>query len=113
MNSCNGAFDRLKFASPWQWQFAPTPSPTFDSRESVVGPPAFARTVFYMCRRSGESALSIGSTVLSNDSNLDRQFASIAPGAFDSQGSVVEPQGLAEMVFYISGTLAESAFLIG
>jgi hypothetical protein len=113
MNSCNDAFDRLKFASPWQWQFAPTPSPTFDSQESIVGPPALFRMVFYMSRSLAESGLLIASTVLSNDSNLDRQFASIAPGAFDSQGSVVEPQGLAEMVFYISGTLAESAFLIG
>jgi hypothetical protein len=66
-----------------------------------------------MSRRLAEEALLIGLTVFSNDSNLDRQFASIAPGAFDSQGSVVKPQGLVEMVFYISGTLAESAFLIG
>jgi hypothetical protein len=51
--------------------------------------------------------------VLSNDSDLHRQFASIDPGPFDSQGSVVGPLGLVKMVFYMSRRLAESALLIG
>jgi hypothetical protein len=58
--------------------------------------------VFHMSKRLAESALLIGSTVLSNDSNLDRQFVSIAPGAFDFEGSIVGLPGLAKMVFYIS-----------
>jgi hypothetical protein len=65
-----------------------------------------------MSRRLAESAVLIGSTVLSNDSNLDRQFASIAPGRFDSQGSVVGPRGLDTALFYMCGRLGESAILI-
>jgi hypothetical protein len=57
----------MKFASPPQWQFAPTPSPPFDFRGSVVGPPAHAKTVSYMSERLAESALLIAATVLSND----------------------------------------------
>jgi hypothetical protein len=68
--------------------------------------------VFYMSKRLAESPLLIGSTVLSNDSHLDRQFASLAPGPFDSQGIVVGPQELAIMVFYITKTFTESSILI-
>jgi hypothetical protein len=41
--------------------------PTFDSQESIEGPPALAETVLYMSRTLAESALFIASTVLSND----------------------------------------------
>jgi hypothetical protein len=95
-----------------QWQFAPTASPPLDFQRSVVEPPAHAKTASHMSRRLAESAVLIGSTVLSNDSNLDRQFASIAPGRFDSQGSVVGPRGLDTALFYMCGRLAESAILI-
>jgi hypothetical protein len=67
IDGSNSAFNRLKLASPLQWQFAPTPSPPFDSRGSVVGPPVLATMVFYMFERRAESALLIASTVLSND----------------------------------------------
>jgi hypothetical protein len=63
-------------------------------------------------KRLAESALLIGSIVLSNDSNSHRQFASIAPWPFDSQRSVVGPQGLDIVVSYMSRRLSESAFLI-
>jgi hypothetical protein len=60
-------------------QFAPTASPTFDFQESIVGPPALAKTVSHMSKRRPESTLSIASTVLSNDSISHRhpqcQFA--------------------------------------
>jgi hypothetical protein len=41
------------------------------------------------------------------------QFASIAPGPFDSQKSVVGPQGLDRMVFYMSKRYAGSALWTG
>jgi hypothetical protein len=66
-----------------------------------------------MSRGPSERAVLIGSTVLSNDSISHRQFASMAPGPFDSQGSVVGPQGLDIMLCYMYGRLAESAVLIG
>jgi hypothetical protein len=69
--------------------------------------------VFYMSKRLAESALLIGSMVLSNDSISHRQFTSIAPGPLDLEGSVVGPRALARMVFYMSESLAESALLIG
>jgi hypothetical protein len=62
-----------------------------------------------MSRRLAEEALLIGLTLFSNDSNVDRQFASIAPGPFDFRGSVVEPPGMATMVFYMAESFAESA----
>jgi hypothetical protein len=64
-------------------------SEPFDFHGSVVEPPGLAKTVFYMSKRLAESAVLIGSMVLSNDSNSHRQFASIAPWLFDSQKSVV------------------------
>jgi hypothetical protein len=65
-----------------------------------------------MSGRLAENALLIALTVLSNASNSHRQFASIAHGPFDSQGSVVGPLGLATMVFYMTRRLAETALLI-
>jgi hypothetical protein len=65
-----------------------------------------------MSKRLAERAVLIRSTVLSNDSHQDRQFASIAPGAFDSQGSIGGPPELARMVFYMSTNLAWSSVLI-
>jgi hypothetical protein len=96
-----------------QSQFAPTNSAAADFQGSIVGPQGLVKLVFYVSMRLAESALLIGSTVLPNDSNSHRQFASIAPWAFDSQGSVVGPQGLDMMVFYMSRNLAESALLLG
>jgi hypothetical protein len=60
-------------------QFASIAPWPFDSHKSVVGPPADAKTVFYMSRGVTKSAVLLASTVLSNDSNAHRQFASIAP----------------------------------
>jgi hypothetical protein len=85
----------------------------FDSQGSIVGPQALVQMVVHMSRRLAESALLIGSMVLSNDSNSRRQFVSIAPGPFDFRGSVVEPQALDRMVVCMSTRLAESALLIG
>jgi hypothetical protein len=102
--------------SPPHCQFAPTPSPPFDFRGSVVEPQGRRKMLFYMSKRLAESALLIRSTVLSNDSNSHRQFASIAPTPsppFDFRGSIVGPQGLAQMLFYMSKRHAESALLIG
>jgi hypothetical protein len=44
---------------------------------------------------------------------MHRQFAAIAPRLFDSQGSIVGPQGLEKMVFYMDERYGESALLIG
>jgi hypothetical protein len=93
-------------------QFAPTPSPPFDFRGSVVGPQGLDIMVFYIAERLAGIALLIALTVLSNDSNSHRQFASIAHGSFDSQRSAVGPQRLANTVRYMSERLAESALLI-
>jgi hypothetical protein len=93
-------------------QFAPTPSPPIEFRGSIVGPQGLHIMVSYMSKRLSESALLIGSTVLSNDSNSHGQFTSIAPWPFDSQRSVVGPQGLNRMVFYMSQRLDGSALLI-
>jgi hypothetical protein len=93
-------------------QFAPTTSGPFDTQGIVVGPQGLNRRVQYMFRWLGKGALLTGSTVLSKNSHLDRQFASRAPGAFDSRGSLVGPQGLDIMVFYMSRRLAESALSI-
>jgi hypothetical protein len=68
--------------------------------------------VFDIAKRLAGIALLIALTVLSNDSNSHRQFASIAHGSFDSQRSVVGPPGLATMVFYMSRRLAEIGLLI-
>jgi hypothetical protein len=113
LDSFNGAFNRLTFASPPQWQFAPTPSPPFNFPGSVVGPQGLDIMVSYMADRLAEIALLIALTVLSNDSNSHRQFAPIAHGPFDSQRSVVGPQGLDIIVFYMFQRLAESALMIG
>jgi hypothetical protein len=94
-------------------QFAYIARAPCDSQGSVVEPPGLVTVMFYMSRRLAESALLIGSTVLSIDSNSHRQFPSIAPGPFDFRGSVVEPQGLARMLFYLSRKLAKSALLLG
>jgi hypothetical protein len=69
----------------------PTPSPHFDSRGSLVGPQGLDIMVLYMSKRFAESALLIGSTVLSNNSNSHRQFAPTTSGPFHSRGSVVGP----------------------
>jgi hypothetical protein len=69
--------------------------------------------VLTMTRRLAEMAILIGSMVLSNDSISHRQFASLAPGPFDCQGSVVGPPALAKIMFYMHRRLAESAVLIG
>jgi hypothetical protein len=61
----------------------------FDSQRSVVEPQGLKVMVFYTRRTLAERAFLIGSTVLSNEPNSHRRFTSIAPGAFDSQGSVV------------------------
>jgi hypothetical protein len=68
--------------------------------------------VFYISRTLAESALLIGSTVLSNDSISHRQFASLGPRPFDFRGSVVGPWRVVIMVFHMSRTLAESMLLI-
>jgi hypothetical protein len=98
-------------------QFASTPSPPVDHQGSVVGPPGLARMVFYMSRNLAESAVLIGSTVLSNDSSLHRhppcQFASTPSPPVDSQGSVVGPSRLANMLFYRPKNPAKRAVLIG
>jgi hypothetical protein len=72
-----------------------------------------ARMAVYMFEMPAQSAVLIASTMLSNDSISHRQFASIAPGPFDSRGSVIGPPGLAKTVFYMSRRLAESGLLIG
>jgi hypothetical protein len=68
--------------------------------------------LFYMSKRLAGCALLIGSTVLSNDSNAHRQFASKAPGLFHFEGSNVRPPALAKTVVYMSTRLAESVLLI-
>jgi hypothetical protein len=68
---------------------------------------------FYMYKRFPESAVFIGLTLLSFTRNLHRQFASIAPTPFDSQGSIVGPPGRATMAFYMFESFAESPVLIG
>jgi hypothetical protein len=93
-------------------QFASIAPEPLDFEGSVVGPLALAKTVFYMPRRRTESALLIASTVLSNDSNSHRQFASIAPEPLDFEGSVVGPLALAKTVFYMPRRRTESALLI-
>jgi hypothetical protein len=65
-----------------------------------------------MPRRHAESGVLIAATVLSNDLNSHRQFASIAPRRFDSQGSVIGPLALARTVFYMPRGLAEGGVLI-
>jgi hypothetical protein len=62
--------------------------------------------VFYMYERLAESVVLIGSTVLSNDSILHPQFASMAPGPFDSRESIVEPPALPKTLFYMYKKLA-------
>jgi hypothetical protein len=94
-------------------QFASIAPGRFDFEGSVVGPQGLERMVCYMSRRRTESVFLIGSMVLSNDPISHRQFASIAPGRFDFEGSVVGPQGLVRMVFYMAKRLAEGALLIG
>jgi hypothetical protein len=94
-------------------QFAAIAPGPFDFPGSIVGPQGLNRMVFYMSVRLSKSAVLIGSTVLSNASYLDRQFAAIAPGPFDFPGSVVGPQGLERKVFYMSEDSSESAVLIG
>jgi hypothetical protein len=47
-------------------------SAPFDFQGSVVGPPELAKVVFYMSGNLAESAVLIGSTVLSIDPNLHR-----------------------------------------
>jgi hypothetical protein len=59
------------------------------------------------------SAVLIGLTLLSFDSKLHRQFASIAPTPLDSQRSIVGPPAPPKILFYMSKSLAESAVLIG
>jgi hypothetical protein len=65
-----------------------------------------------MSTRLAESAVLIASTVCSNESNSHPQFAAIAPAPFDSQRCIVEPQQLAEIVFYITQTVAQSGVQI-
>jgi hypothetical protein len=60
-----------------------------------------------------ESAVLIGLTLLSFDSKLHRQFASIAPTPLDSQGSIVGPPAPPRIVFYMYRSLVESAVSIG
>jgi hypothetical protein len=93
-------------------QFAYIAPAPFDSEGSVVRPPGLATMVSFMSKILAESALLIGSMVLSNDSDSHPQFASIAPGRFDFEGSIVGPQGLDKMVFYMSKRQAESVLLI-
>jgi hypothetical protein len=66
----------------------------------------------YVSRRLAESALWIASTVLSNESNSHRQFASVAPARFNFEGSYVGPPVLARIMVSMYGRLAESAILI-
>jgi hypothetical protein len=87
--------------------------PPFDFQQSIVGPPAHDKTLSYMSRRLAESALWIASTVLSNESNSHRQFASVAPARFNFEGSYVGPPVLAIIMSYVYRTLAGSAVLIG
>jgi hypothetical protein len=96
-----------------QWQFAPTPSAPFDSQGSQVISPGLAKMLYYMSKSLAESTVLIGSTVLSNDSNSHRHFASIAPGRFDFEGSVVRPPWLALVVFHMPKKRTESAVSIG
>jgi hypothetical protein len=95
-----------------QWQLTPTASPPLDFQRSVVGPQGLDKLVSYMSKKLAASASLIGSTVLSNDWNSHRQFASTPSPTFDSRGSVVGPQGLTKMVSYMFERLAESALLI-
>jgi hypothetical protein len=65
--------------------------------------------VFYMPQRFPEITLMIGLVLLSIERKMHRQFAAIAPGPFNSQGSIVGPGGLERMVLYILKRPAESA----
>jgi hypothetical protein len=68
---------------------------------------------FSMSKTLVESAFFTGLMVLSFEIILHRQFPSIPHVLFDFQGSVVGPQRLDIMVFYMSRRLAESALMIG
>jgi hypothetical protein len=65
--------------------------------------------VFFMPQRFPEITLMIGLVLLSIERKMHRQFAAIAPGPFNSQGSIVGPQGLDNMVLYMFKRPAESA----
>jgi hypothetical protein len=80
---------------------------------SVFGPQGLDMMVFYMSRRLAESALLMGATVLSNDSISQWQFVPTSSPRFDFRGSVVGPQGLDIMLFYMSKRRAERAVAIG
>jgi hypothetical protein len=62
-----------------QRQFAAIAPAPFDSQRSVVGPPGLAKMVFYISKRPAESAVLIGSMVLSIASNSDRHRSGNSP----------------------------------
>jgi hypothetical protein len=110
-----GAFIQIKLAllllswSPTITRPAATLTPGLSLYESFSQPPELARMVFYMPQRYPEITLMIGLVLLSIERKMHRQFAAIAPGPFNSQGSIVGPGGLERMVLYILKRPAESA----
>jgi hypothetical protein len=82
-------------------------------RKGFSGPPELTLSLLYITRTFAGSGVLIGLLVLSFDSDLRRQFAANALAPFDSQRSIVGPQGLEIIVFFMSKNLAESAVVIG
>jgi hypothetical protein len=79
-------------------------------RKGFSGPPELTLSLLYITRTFAGSGVLIGLLVLSFDSDLRRQFAANALAPFDSQLSIVGPQGLEIIVFFMSKANALAPF---